>query len=299
MELRRRHSRDGQQPLAYPAWRVFEDRRVRADDSIMAVLTAVRMARVGLDDRAAENPETRLANELYRDEEVPYRRAFRVTIEQAHRRWNEGEIELIRLAVVLGVATLDDLLGSSITLLRSLGYDSTEPGMIDTGLSKKLRHLIEHGELAIETGTCNLHDLAIAMRNAVAHAGSRQKPVIDAWRRLGQADVEWWTRQAGRELPLSGPEEGLHIDDRELVAAFKTMDRVSLEMNAQLSGRVETEKWAELAVAEYRAFAPTKANNPQQNSEGRRDSLSMRGEVSTWMMRSLKKHFADNFSPAP
>src|SRR4051794_22268697 len=55
VRLRRRRYR-GFQPVAYPAWRLWEDRRVRTDEGIFGLLFAVRIAQVGLSERAASRP---------------------------------------------------------------------------------------------------------------------------------------------------------------------------------------------------------------------------------------------------
>src|SRR4051794_33758471 len=79
MSLKRRQYKNAsQQPVAYPAWRVWEDRRVRLDDAVLALFVAVRVARIGISDRAPGG-DASLVSELYTDEELDFRLAFQVT----------------------------------------------------------------------------------------------------------------------------------------------------------------------------------------------------------------------------
>jgi hypothetical protein len=173
---------------------------VRTDEGVFGLLYAVRIARVDLDHRVEQHAPVPLVSDLYGDEELPFRGGFKVTPEDARSRWDRGEVELSRAAVLLGVASLDELLGAVINLLRVVGKDETEAGTTQTGVSDKLGHLTKYGGLSISDGTIRLYDVCLAIRNSVAHHGSQQKPLADAWRRLKSPEQKWWEGSAGRVL---------------------------------------------------------------------------------------------------
>jgi hypothetical protein len=229
-------------------------------------LFGVRIARVGLGERASSRSAD-LVSDLYSDAELPFRESFKVTTDEANRRWSSGEQELCRLTVLEGVSALDALLGGSIDLLRALGKDTTGPGAIDTGVSAKLTHVGRHGGMAIADGTIRLYDLCLSIRNALTHDGRRQKKVISAWRRLPDPEQGWWSQAAGRSMPLSGPADELVLDDRELVAAFKTFDRIAGEVSKQLREEVEGGEWARIVAHEYWRWNPTRAGDSTRNVE--------------------------------
>jgi hypothetical protein len=265
MELRRRRLREARQlPVAFPAWRVWEDRRVRADNGVLALFAAARIASVGVTERAG-GAEQSLVSELYTDSELPFRSGFRVTTKEAKLRWEAGVQGLSQMAIVLGVAAMDDLLGGTIRLLRVAGHDDSSAGSLDTGVSAKLKHLSSCGGLKVDSDTLALHGLLVAIRHAVTHYGARQKPVADAWKRLSGDARERWTMTAGRPLPLTGDENELRIDDREALASLKALDCVAVEVADSLRATLDEREWAALVVAEYREWDRAKANDPNSN----------------------------------
>ncbi len=262
--LRRRRHR-GYQPIAFPAWRLWEDRRVRTDEGIFGLLYAVRIARVDLDGRVTDAVKTQLVSDLYSDKELPFRGGFKVTPVDAEARWSQGEVELSRTAVLLGVASLDDLLGAAINLLRVMNIDGTASGTVPTGVSDKTKHLKTHGKLRLAEGTCRLYDLCVAIRNSVSHQGSRQKPLAAAWERLDTAEREWWENSAGRSLYLTSPTDEIQMDDRELITVMRVLDRTALEMNEQLATALSEVQWAWLVARELWLINPSQAGNPLRN----------------------------------
>jgi hypothetical protein len=265
MALRRRQYRNAREaPIAYPAWRRWEDRRIRTDDAVMALFAGLRVARAELDVRSSGKEDV-LVSTLYADSELEYRNAFRVTVSDAKARWRAGLEELARATVLLGVASLDDLLGATITLTRECGCDSTSAGEVETGVSAKLRHVVQHAELPIPSGTVKLHDLLLSIRHSVTHYGAQQRVVRRAWEALSAVERQWWSEAAGRALTLTSDTDELVMDDREVLATFKTLDRVAVDVNLGLRGRVPESEWAKQVVAEFRALAPTKAGDPARN----------------------------------
>jgi hypothetical protein len=242
---------------------VWEDRRVRFDDAVLALFAAIRIARVAVGERASGDREVHVAD-LFSDDELRVRDAFRLSVDEAERRWTDGERELVALSVVAGVSALDDLLGATIRLLRDLELDSTRAGDQDTGVSAKLRHLASHGGLGIDAAELRLHAFCVALRNSVTHHGGSQRPVRIAWERLLIDEQTWWESTATRPLPLTGDTHLLRFDDRELVAFFKVLDRIALAVNKEVLDRVAETQWAALVYEEYRSVAPSKAANPQQ-----------------------------------
>jgi hypothetical protein len=292
MALRQRRYREHENPVAYPAWRLWEDRRVRTDDAVLALLLGIRIARADLDRRSTEASESTLVSDLYSEEEIPFSQAFRVTVDEAHSRWTNGEVELARLTILQGVAALDDLLAGTIDLLRALGVDQTVAGTVDTKLSLKLRHLQKHGALSISDATLQLHDLCIAIRNGLTHHAALQQKVIDAWGRLSDTAEEWWASAAGRPFPFTDPGDELVMDDRELLAVFKLFDRVALEVNASVRDEVPEEMWARLVARDYWNVNPGRAGNPKVNV-GAAQGLAQRSWRLTLADDSLRKAFED------
>jgi hypothetical protein len=253
-------------PIAFPAWRVWEDKRIRADNNVMALFAAARIAKSAVSTRARESGDPRLlVGDLYTDEELPYRSGFRLRLEEALTRWDNCMEDLSRMAIIVGGATMDELLSAVIRLLRATGHDSTAVGDVDTGVSAKLSHLLRHGQVEIDVDTRALHQLLIEIRHAVTHYGARQRPVRDAWERLGDGARAWWTGAAGQALPLTTDTEELRVGDRELLGALKTLDRVGVAVSAGLRRIVSEEQWADLAVCEYRQLSLAKANDPSSN----------------------------------
>jgi hypothetical protein len=238
---------------------------VRLDDAVMALLAAVRVALIGIADRTGSQPPQALVSELYTDQELAFRQAFRVTVSDAQQRWANGQQELARSTVLLGVAALDELLGSTISLLRRAGHDHTTAGDVDTGVSAKLRHLCEQGGLALSHSSVELHDLLLAARHSITHHGGQPRVVRQVWTRLEQAQRDWWIEAAGRPLPLARDQDELVMADGEVLATFKTLDRIAMDVNASLRMRLSEHEWAALAAAEYRVLAPTKAGDPSRN----------------------------------
>jgi hypothetical protein len=196
MEQRRRRPRvNDDLPVAFPAWRVWEDRRVRADNGVMALFASTRIARVSLDERAG-GADSALVSELYSDSELPYRTGFRVTAAEARSRWQAGVEGLSQMAIVVALAAMDDLLGATIRLLRATGHDATLAGSIDTGVDAKLRHIRRNAHITIDSDTASLHGLLVAVRHAAIHYGGRQRTVATAWRALSVSTRDWWMTAA-------------------------------------------------------------------------------------------------------
>jgi hypothetical protein len=55
------------------------------------------------------------------------------------------------------------------------------------------------------------------------------------------------------------------VDDRELLASLKTLDRVALEVSRGVRTTLTDEQWADLIVAEYREVDPARVNDPFSN----------------------------------
>ena len=253
-------------PIAFPAWRVWEDKRIRADNNVMALFAAARIAKSAVLERVRNVGDPRaLVGDLYTDEELPYRSGFRLRPEEALSRWDNGMEDLSRMAIVVGIAMMDELLGAVIRLLRATGHDSTTVGEADTGVSAKLPHLIRYGQLEIGVDTRALHQLLVEVRHAVTHYGARQRPVRDAWERLSDGARDWWAEAAGQRLPLTNDSEELRVGDRELLGAFKSLNRVGLAVSDGLRCVVTEEQWADLIVCEYRQLSLAKANDPASN----------------------------------
>jgi hypothetical protein len=166
------------------------------------------------------------------------------------------------MAIVLTVAALDDLFGETIGLLRELGIDISEPDRAPTGVSNKLSHLSTKGGLALEAADLRLHDLCVALRNAITHHGARQRAPAAAWRRLQAGEQAWWANAASRPLPLAVSDSSpLSVDDRELIGMLKACDRVALAVNDGVRARVPDEDWIRLVFEEYRALVPYRAGD--------------------------------------
>jgi hypothetical protein len=234
---------------------------------LFGLLFAVRIARVGLQERADARPGILVAD-LFEKEQLLFPEAFRVSVPEAQSRWETGEQELARATALLAMSALDDLLGRSIDLLRSVGKDQTESGAVDTGVSAKMRHLATHGGLSVSSGTIALHDLCLAIRHAVTHQSARQEKVIQAWGRLGEEGKGWWEDASKRPPRFTAPNDELDLDDREVVAVFKACDRVAAEVNAEIRNRLSDAEWARLIVREYWLINPTRAGDPTRNVQG-------------------------------
>jgi len=243
---------------------MWEDRRVRFDDAVLALFTAIRIGRLAVMERAAGGQDVHVSD-LFSDEELPFRDAFRLTADEAERRWANGETELAAMGVVTCISAFDDLLGATIKLLRDLRLDPTPAGSEDTGVSAKLRYLETHGGLSISPAEIRLHDLGVALRNSVTHHAASQRLVRKAWDRLDEEEQAWWERAATRSIPFTHDTHALALDDRDLVAFFKAFDRIALSVNRELRQRVSEAQWARLVYDEYRTVAPSKAANPQHH----------------------------------
>ena len=124
VHLLRRHWGGEEPPPAFPGWRIWEDTRVRADNNVMALFAAARIAKTSIHERA-DREERRLVGDLYGDDELPYRAGFRLTRTEAVSRLDAGMEDLSRMAIVVAVAAIDELLGDFIKLLRATGHDSS------------------------------------------------------------------------------------------------------------------------------------------------------------------------------
>jgi hypothetical protein len=264
MPLLRRQWPGAEPPVAFPGWRIWEDRRVRADNNVMALFAGARIARTSARERGRELDHA-LVGDLYSDEELPFRNGFRLSLSEALSRWDASIEDLSRMAIVVGVAAIDDLLGSFIDLLRATGHDRSSAGCVDTGVSAKLEHLRNYAGVAVTSDTTKLYGLLVEIRHAVTHYGARQRPVRQAWNRLGEDPQAWWREAAGRNLPLTREGDELRVDDRELLASLKTLDRVALEVSRGVRTTLTDEQWADLIVAEYREVDRARANDPFSN----------------------------------
>ncbi|HEY2053767.1 MAG TPA: hypothetical protein VGH14_07525 [Solirubrobacterales bacterium] len=169
------------------------------------------------------------------------------------------------MAVLLGVASLDELLGATIDLLRVMEIDQTATGTVPTGVSDKVRHLRTHGNLAIPHGTSRLYDVCVAIRNSVAHHGSRQGPFISAWNRLGEAEKAWWEDAAGQRPRLTSSTDEIDLNDHELITIMRVLDRVAIEMNEGLAAALNNSQWAWLVARELWLVSPMRAGDPIRN----------------------------------
>jgi hypothetical protein len=231
----------------------------------MALFAAARIAKVTVEERAEAAATSALVGDLYSDAELPFRTGFRLPPMEAFNRWDAGIEDLARMSIVVGVATVDELLGAAIHLLRATHHDPTEAGTVDTGVSAKLSHLSGQCCLVIDSDARGLYALLIEIRHAVTHYGGQQLPVRQAWERLSGDAQEWWTAAASRGLPLTQDEAELRVDDRELLAALKTLDRVALVVSDGLRMILDDDQWADLIVGEYRQLNLSKANDPGSN----------------------------------
>jgi hypothetical protein len=239
---------------------------VRADNHVMALFAAARIARISVLERVQNAVgESPLVGDLYSDDELPYRTGFRLRLDEALTRFDQGMEDLARMAVVVSVPTLDELLGAVIRLLRATGHDPTRSGDRDTGVSAKLSHLNEQSQLGLAIETRALYDLLVEIRHAVTHYGARQRPVRQAWERLSDDAQAWWTEAAGRAVPLTVDTSELRIGDRELIGALKTLDRVGLAVSDGLRRVISEDQWADLIVGEYRHRNLARANDPFSN----------------------------------
>lgn len=262
--LRRRIRNAGFVPVAYPAWRVWEDRRVRFDDAVLALFTAIRIGRLTVTERAAGARDVHVSD-LFSEKELRFREAFQLTVDQAERRWANGQAELAAMSVVMSVSALDDVLGATIKLLRDLGLDTTPAGTVDTGLSAKLRYLNDHGGLNVGSAEIRVHDFCIALRNSLTHHAGSPRPVRAAWDRLGEEEQAWWQHAATHTIAWTDDSVPIALDDRDLLAFFKALDRIGLSVNRQVRERIPEALWAQLVYDEYRSAAPSKAANPQHH----------------------------------
>jgi hypothetical protein len=71
----------------FPAWRIWEDTRVRADNNVMALFVAARIARTSIHERAG-HLDRPLVGDLYNDDELRYRAGFRLTLMEVASRFD-------------------------------------------------------------------------------------------------------------------------------------------------------------------------------------------------------------------
>jgi hypothetical protein len=92
----------------------------------MALFVAARIARTSIHERAG-HLDRPLVGDLYNDDELPYRAGFRLTLMEVASRFDAGMEELSRMAIVVAVARIDELLGEFINCLGRLAMTCRDP----------------------------------------------------------------------------------------------------------------------------------------------------------------------------
>jgi hypothetical protein len=133
----------------------------------MALFVAARIARTSIHERAG-HLDRPLVGDLYNDDELPYRAGFRLTLMEVASRFDAGMEELSRMAIVVAVARIDELLGEFINCLGRLAM-TCRSGTVDTGVSAKLDHLRRHSGLDVAADTLALYGMLVEVRHAVTH----------------------------------------------------------------------------------------------------------------------------------
>ena len=251
-QRRRRWRASDVRPVRFPAWREWEDSRVRLDDATLDAIAGLQLARVALADRS-DSPND-LVPDLFTDAELPHRNGFSVSVTTARRRLDEAQRQLALNSFVMYVSGFDDLLGGVILMLRRLDIGTSSAAEeAERGVSAKLRFLRAHCGVKLKPEYEHLHGLLVEIRIAVVHERSAERPVKKHWESKGKPAEKAraiWLKSASQPFPFHVPPGRLRVTDREVIACQICLDLIAMDLVRGLRTRLSGTEWAHLVYAE-------------------------------------------------
>ncbi|WP_157877914.1 hypothetical protein [Streptomyces torulosus] len=249
--------------LLYPEYRNYSETRTVVNNAMMALLAGSRLAGHTLQLTAGSQ---RTLGELF--PAVEHIRRFNLRSDAARSLLHDADHHLASVALPYALATHEDFVMSSISLLRQEGISIRAGG-------KRIKAwnmhevLFRSSSYTIPRVLLDSFHLLREMRNCTIHAGGKVQP--DLMTRLaamsGGAITEW------QRLNGQPPSDVIKSGQVTLIAphiftAFAVTKGLGREINAALASAIPASSWARMAVQDYQG-----GTTRTKNSSGWRRGL--------------------------
>ncbi len=232
--------------VKYLDFRRYEERRIKVNDSMMALLAGSQLASHTL-QLTAGSPH--LLGELFPN--VPHIKRFNLRSEVAREILSGAESYLGAMAVPYALGLHEDF------ILGCTGF-LVEMGRISRADASALRSSDMHetfaaaGGVTFGTELLQIFHLLRRMRNCQIHSGGRaDRSLLNYISQLGQQSLVLWQRLTHETIPALTLNDEITFTQKELGATLAVTKRLAEEANESLASVYPREKWADRLIAEW------------------------------------------------
>lgn len=235
----------------FPEFRRFEQSRIEANDSLMALLIAARLGRHALSLNAG-SPHT-LPSIFPGVAEVG---RLNRTVSDASAMIDVAEVHMTYMAIPYVLAVHSTLLVAALRMLRRDGRfpGTRDPSWID--LSKLHETFQIQASASLPITWLKLFHFARELRNRIIHHGALEGGLKQKWLHLPTSAKAEWQRVATRSPALSGPNQVLQVDTNELRAVLAITKHLSDAVNVGLQSALSRQFWIQTVVDDAAANSP-------------------------------------------
>lgn len=230
----------------YPAYRRYATARREANDAIMALLAGSRLASHTL--QLTEGSQ-RLLPEIF--PAVPHIWRFNLTTENARKLLLNADAHLGAVTVPYALAIHEDLVMSSLDMLKSAGLTILDQG-------KQVRAWNMHEVLFRTTSSAEPHEtldqfhLLREMRNSLIHEGGKASTRLQAAiGSMSAASSTTWQYLTGRTPAdiISSGKVVFTVGD--ILASFAVIKELGRRVNAAMQKGMLSTAWAKIVVEDH------------------------------------------------
>ncbi|MFA9432830.1 hypothetical protein [Egicoccus sp. AB-alg2] len=231
----------------YEEFRRHDERRIAANDSMMALLAGSKLAAHTLQLNQGSNHRL---SELFPS--VPHIRRLDITTESAQEILEDAEGQLGAMAVPYVLALHEDLVVGMGSLLLGEGLISKQRL---AGLKSANMHacLEEASKQHFSVVLLDLFHLVRLSRNAHIHSGGRaESPLVNRITKVAESSFSSWEAFTGDTFPRYSIGDKVRLGLPELIGCLAVTKRLAEEANQFLQSAISRATWADMVVAEWR-----------------------------------------------
>lgn len=231
----------------YEDFRRHDERRIGANDSMMALLAGSKLAAHTL--QLNQGSDHRLS-ELFPS--VPHIRRLDITTESAQRILDDAEVQLGAMAVPYVFALHEDLIVGMGSLLLTEGLISKQ--RLGALKSSNMHACLEEvSNQNFSVALLDLFHLVRLSRNAHIHSGGRaEAPLANRITKVADSSFASWKAFTGESFPHYSVGDAVRLGLPELIGSLAVTKRLAEEANHFLQSTISRATWADMVVAEWR-----------------------------------------------
>lgn len=246
--------------VRFPDYKTHEQARVEANDAMMALLVAGRIAvevlrTIDADEVVDIEGEVEWLPRLF----PTVREMHRLNIRRAEAATvvEDAESHLVQMSIPFALSVHGAYIARCIAHLQGAGVDTSGTNPSTIRLKDIHGHISGHGRIAFSGPLLELFNLARMVRNRIIHHGATTgHEVKPAWRHLSRRAKDSWVRLADREPPFGNPSDRLVLQAGELFAVLAITKNLADAANVGLQKELPREYWARIVVDDYSTIAP-------------------------------------------